>query len=259
MYTPEFSFVTFRPENQPLPYISMDDIAFQVISDVPITSVVMTNMSGENIEETENIIISYGDRYFIRPQFTSLPDCFMILLKNNGTVISGFSNVFVRVYEYDYSSRIEYRSREDNFEFTYCPRFFFNAIRLPLYIKDPRFAQNTNVYNRRNGSKKIVSASISREYTLETDYLTEDTHYNLIIALMHDEVYINGQLLTKTGDYAIDWNNYLKDGGIKTAKGTCTVSANSLNRSSNCGNQCGGSEFGFEFDVQPRVLYIKAS
>jgi len=259
MQIPEFSFVTFGQANKPLPYVSAGDIAFQATSDVLITSVVMAGMNGETIEETNSIIIPHGDRYFIKPLFASRPDCFRMILFNGGSAISGYSNVFVRVDDDDYSSRIEYRSREDNFGFIYFQRFFVNAVRLPFYIKDPRFAQSTNIYNRRNGSRKIVSSSVSREYALETDYITEDMHHKLVIALMHDEVYINGQLLTKAGDYAIDWGNYLKESGMKTSKGTCIVAANTVSRSSNCGSRHDWSEFGFEFDVQPRILHMKAS
>jgi len=129
-----------------------------------------------------------------------------------------------------------------------------NTVRLPFHLKEPRFAQNSNIYNRRNGTRKIVSASVSSEYDLETDYLTEEMHRKLIIALMHDEVYINGQLLTKTGDYSIDWENYLMENGRKTAKGRCAVSANSVSRTSNCGGYAYS-----DFYVWPMELLFEAS
>ena len=211
----------------------MSDIAFQAVSGVPVTSVVMAGMNGETIEETGEIIIPFDDRYFIRPQFASRPDCFKMILMSGGAAISGPGNTFVKVDNDGYSSRIEYRSREDNFGFTYFPRFFINSVRLPFYLKEPRFAQSRNVYGMKSGRQKILTASMTGEFDMETDYIAESLHRKLIIALMHDEVYIDGKLLTQTGDYSIDWVNYLRDGSAKTSKGRCTLSANTVSRSSN--------------------------
>ena len=159
-----------------------------------------------------------------------------MLLMSNGNIVSEKSNIFVRKDDDgDYSSRIEYRSAGDNFGFAYSGNSFFNTVRLPLYLQEPRFAQTRDVYGTLSGRQKILSASVRNEYDLDTDYMTEEMHRNLIIALMHDEVYIDGRLLTQTGDYSIDWDNYLMDGDVKTAKGKCTVSANVVSRSSNCG------------------------
>ena len=134
----------------------------------------------------------------------------------------------------EHSSRLEYRSVEDNFGFAYSGNSFLNSVRLPLYLKEPRFSQTRDVYGMLSGRQKILSASVRNEYDMDTDYLCENAHRKLIIALMHDEVYINGVLLTQTGDYSVDWDNYLMNGDMKTAKGKCSVSANVVSRSSNC-------------------------
>ena len=234
MNAPGFSFIGFIGNEMSLPYVSMGDIAFEVISDKAVTAVVMVGMDGRVVEETNRSIVVVGGAYFIRPQFASRPDCFRLMLKSNEDLLSGQSNVFVLVDDEEYSSRLEYRSGEDNFGFTYRSGWF-NAARLPLYLKEPKFSQSREVYATLSGRQKILSASVRDEYDLETDYMCEDMHRKLIIALMHDEVYIDGRLLTQTGDYSVDWDNYLMDGDVKTAKGKCTVSANVVSRSSNCG------------------------
>jgi len=217
-----------------LPYVSMDDIAFQAISDNTITSVMMTDIGGEPIEVANSEITRSENYYLIKPKFTNKPDCFRVVLLSNGNIISGKSNIFVRKDNGDYSSRVEYRSAGDNFGFAYNENLFLNSVRLPVYLLDPKFTQAREVYGTLSGRKKILSASVRNEYDLDTDYMTEEMHRNLIVALMHDEVYIDGRLLTQTGDYSVDWDNYLMDGDTKTAKGKCTVSANVVSRSSNC-------------------------
>ena len=46
MNTQEFSFIGFRDDTMPLPYVSMGDIAFQIMSDAPITSIIMVDING---------------------------------------------------------------------------------------------------------------------------------------------------------------------------------------------------------------------
>ena len=245
MYTPEFSFVSFWDEGSldetrhatSLPYVSTDDIAFQVISVAPITAVVMTDMEGNTIEETNREILNYNDAHFIKPQFTSRPDCFRLILKSGWDIVSGFSNVFVLVDDDEQTSVVAYCSDGDSFGFSYGIGAFMNKVRLPLQLMDVKFSQTRDVYGTLSGRQKILSASVRNEYDIDTDYMTEEMHRNLIIALMHDEVYISGQLLTQTGDYSVDWGNYLMSGDTKTAKGKCTVSANVVSRSSNCSQE----------------------
>ena len=232
MDTPEFSFVCFGGNKLSLPYVSMGDIAFQAMSNRAITSVAVVDMSGDVVEETNTDIARIGNMYFIKPLFSSLPDCFRLALKSGQDLLVGESNVFVSVDDDGYSSRLEYRSGEDNFGFTYSLSRFFNTVRLPLHLKEPRFSQSREVYAMLSGRQKILAASVRDEYDLETDYMCGEMHNQLIIALMHDEVYINGRLLTQTGDYSVDWDNYLMDGDVKTAKGKCTMSANVVSRSS---------------------------
>jgi len=242
----EFSFVSFGGDTMALPYVSMSDIAFQVISSDVLSGVFMTKVDGSVIEATEKGFVcirqsttsklDIGNVYYITLPFTSCPDCFRLGLnwKVVGGPPSGLSNIFVRVEDDGYSSKLEYRSTADNFGFTYSDNSFKNAVRLPLYLKESRFSQSRNIYGMLSGRQRILSASVSDEHELETDYMTEEMHRKLIIALMHDEVYVNGRLMTQSSDYSVDWDNYVMDMGVKTAKGKCNMLANTASRSSNC-------------------------
>lgn len=253
MTAPEFSFITFDGSDYPVLYRDMSDIAFQVISNDPITSMRMIGSSGNFIEEASETIMSEGNVYAIRPVFASTPDCFKIQLMS-GEMVLGESNTFVFDADEKYSSQIAYRCEESDFGFVYCPIFFINSVRLPFYIHEPQYSQARTIYRKRNGRIKTISASIGEDSVLETDYLARTMHKKLIVALSHDEIFINGELLSLTADYQIDWENYLVEKDEKTAKGECAMSANIVNRNSNCGSRCASDDF----DAQPRSLYVEA-
>jgi hypothetical protein len=253
MITPEFSFVTFDGSDDPVPYIN-NDAAFQVYSDEMITSVEMVNMYGMTVQSASDIILADGNTYFIHPLFESdVPDCFRLHLMNGGSILAE-SNTFIRTGDDKYTSRLMYRCDEDDFGFVYCPGYIANTVRLPFHLKNPQFPQTQNMYKTLSGRSRVTSASIGMEYPLETDYMTREMHQKLVIALSHDFVFVDGQLLTKTGDYTIDWDNINIENGVETAKAVCAVSANATHRNSNCGSRCAG----LNFDVRPRILHVEA-
>ncbi len=256
MDNPQFSFVTFDGNGDTLPFSNIGDISFQVYSEKKITSIALTDIDGNMIETSSNYITSSGNIHYIIPIFQNYPDCFRIALVGGNTIL-GTSNLFSRT-DSKYTSQLTYICNEDSYGFTYCPQSMVNRVRLPFYLHTPQFPQSQEIYEKRNGRKVTMSATTGKEWELETDYLTEDMHEKLIIALSHDEVYVDGQLLTKTGDYSIDWSNYIEDmDGKRTAKATCKLSANIVSRNSNCGASCAPVED--YFDVQPRILTFEAA
>jgi len=255
----EFSFVRFGDtESDALPYISDDDIAFQIFSDTPVTGIRILSMDGSVLQDVSSVIMQvftdFGTLYFISPQFSVRPDCFRIALLNGGSVIAE-SNVFVKTSNIRHTTKITYRCDEDSFGFLYCPSFLVNTVRLPFYIKNPQFTQNQIVYHEYSGRIRVASATIGKEYKLETDYVTEEFHNRLLIALSHDTVFINGDLLTKTGNYSIDWENIREVDNRQEVTATCAMTANVISRNSNCGSQCMLDEL----DVIPMSLLFEAS
>ena len=254
--TSEFSFVRFDGSEMPLPYINISDIAFQVSSDTQITGLRMQSMSGETLQDVEGTILDLDNVYYIIPEFTLTPDCFRIALLSSSSVVA-VSNVFVKVAKdkEKLTSLIKYRCNEDSFGFTYCPAFILNSVRLPFHIKNPQFTKEQSVYRQRDGRLRISSATIGKEYQLETDYLNDEMHQSITIALSHDYVFINGELLTNTGDYTIDWQNYLTDNGERTAMASTVLSSNVTQRNSNCGSECSSADF----EVFPSQLHFTAN
>lgn len=90
---------------------------------------------------------------------------------------------------------------------------FKNRIRLPFYVTRAQFPSEQNVFRRADGSTKTLSAIVRKVYEGETNYLPEAIHERLKIALMHDDVTVEGQRylggVSVEGDYDIEWNEFL--------------------------------------------------
>ena len=90
---------------------------------------------------------------------------------------------------------------------------FRNRIRLPFYLTQPQYPTERNVFRRADGTSKTISAVIRNTYIGKTDYLWEQWHRKLVIALSHDEVNIEGTNLNTgvvmDGDYEINWVDFL--------------------------------------------------
>lgn len=106
---------------------------------------------------------------------------------------------------------------------------------VPLIIKRPQFNQSDKVYEKSNGEQVILYANYTKEYNGETDYIAEETHEKIMIALNCDQVFINGQRLTKSDKYEIDWDNETQtDCGTKLVRATFKMKANITTRNGNC-------------------------
>lgn len=104
---------------------------------------------------------------------------------------------------------------------------------LSIALTKPNYKQKDNVYEKMNGEKVVLFSQITKEYQCETDYMPEEWHKRLLIALCCDEVYINGERLTKTDDYEMDWDNVLTAiNGIKCAKAAWKMTSNVTQRNS---------------------------
>jgi hypothetical protein len=281
LQVPSFSFVQFGGSRDVLPFRHSGDLSFQVVvdeqADMPyppgyisdiIKAIALTDLDGEILSTSTFGIRKTGNVYEITPSFDSYPNCFRIALCIEMMSIPmpprpphlilypiAVSSTVFSVTNNKYVSNINYLCEDDSFGFVYCETGFVNRVCLPLYLKEPQFPQKQTVYEKRDGRRKLLSAAISKEWEVETDYLTEAIHEKLIVALSHDNVYINGRLLTKTGDYSIDYGSVLERNNVQYMKGSCKVSANVTHRNSNCGNSCDAE--GLVFDVQPRTVVFR--
>ena len=92
-----------------------------------------------------------------------------------------------------FTSRITYTNNEDAFGFYYnipsTPNWT-NAIRLPMYASNPAFDIEQQTYVRSNGIRTKVFARLAKKYKFVTDFLPEEIHQKLVVALNHDTVLI---------------------------------------------------------------------
>lgn len=90
---------------------------------------------------------------------------------------------------------------------------FKNRVRLPIFFSKPQFPVEKTTFRKADGSTKVLSTIIRNTYEGKTDQLPEDWHRKLIIALSHNDVSIESERLLSnivmTGDYAIDWQDFL--------------------------------------------------
>jgi len=131
-----------------------------------------------------------------------------------------------------------------------------NRIRLPLYISKPQFPSERNVFRKADGSSKVLSMIIRNTYAGTTDYLPENWHRKLIVALSHDEVQIeNTRYLTDIvldSEYQIEWQDF-KDYPVAQAKFTVQSTPFSATNS-NCQTCEEATQLNLADDTYPGTL-----
>ena len=159
-------------------------------------------------------------------------DFYRIRLNRNGTY--EYSNILRREPEDTQHARVKYHCKEDAFGFPFTGAR--NAIQqlIPINLYSPQYKQEDKIYTKRNGEQVVLFANITKEYEGETDYIPMDWHEKILIALSCDVVYINGERVTKSGNYEIDHDNCTyTDCGIKLMRATFKMTTNVTQRNSN--------------------------
>lgn len=269
--SPKFSFITFTPlgeDKDPacsdsletLSVISASDLAFQLhlILSVAITSVKLElsiqSHSGVNLfKKSFGSCLQYtNDDSNAYVFFVTLNDvdiseiipegeCFRFLaeITTNSSTFSARSNLFRFSPTCEHTTLIEYRCDESYaLGFYYCSNLY-NRIRIPARLSKPQPKEESNIYVKHNGQRKVLSASISKEYELDTEWMSEEFHDRLAIALSHDSVLLDGKLLTKSTSYDIGWEEVIHS----TAPAKCKMVENVMYRNINCGSSSGCSDF----------------
>lgn len=158
--------------------------------------------------------------------------------------IRGYSNILVFVENQGEYSHLKYACEEEGtFDIPWGSHIPVSAgmahtylqCLVPILVKKPQYAQSDKVYKKSNGEQVCLYATITKEYSGETDYITEETHEKLTLALCCDRVYINGERLTKSDKYEIDWDNQAEtECGTKLVRATFKMEANVASRNGNC-------------------------
>jgi hypothetical protein len=171
---------------------------------------------------TKQVVLQSGITYLVRLIFQgstlldslSDGDCFQIqlnFLRDEPPAYLSTTSITCFKYSVDkcFTSRITYNNNEDAFGFFYSSNLIFNAIRLPMYAVNPAFDIEQKTYVRSNGVRTKVFARLAKKYKFVTDFLTEELHQKLVVALNHDTV-----LIATSTDYQLECtfeNEYNQD------------------------------------------------
>lgn len=212
---------------------------------------VMLVIDGEVVKEVESngytniekyIMNSQGKKVRVDVLYLSYPDSADVqeyFIEINDAKIISNANIVSNLLRYvgddnDEYSVVNYRCKNSAFGFPFSEINADISVLLPVKIGKPQYSQSDKIYTKRNGDNVVLYSEITKEYECETEYIPEEWHRKLLVALSCDYFYINGELLTKSDKYDIDWKNYLTtDCGEKLAKATFKVKANVTERNSN--------------------------
>lgn len=105
---------------------------------------------------------------------------------------------------------------------------------LPIVLNKPQYKQEDKTYTKANGEVVTLFAKYYKEWECHTEYLPEAWHDCIVAMLSCDRVYVGGQLVSKSADYEVDWENYdMAEDDIKTARAKFKLRANTNQRNSN--------------------------
>ena len=133
--------------------------------------------------------------------------CLRVAFKVDGAFYN--SNVFNLDVASRFTSTLEYSCDEDSNGFYYCFDDLPNKIRLPLYIAKPQYQDSEEIYTRSGGQIDILNSVTKKEYSGKTEYLPDEIHCMIKIALSSDNIDIESHFYTggirKNGNYDIAW------------------------------------------------------
>jgi hypothetical protein len=120
-------------------------------------------------------------------------ECFTIVLSLGGTSPELFQSnqCFKKIADKCLSVRLVYTSTDNCFGFYYdTTPTRRNRVRLPIYLKDPLIDGEKTIYQRQDGTTKLVSARLRKRFKCIVDSVPESIHQRLNVALNHDNVRI---------------------------------------------------------------------
>jgi len=145
-----------------------------------------------------------------------------------------YSNILKYLPDTEYSL-VEYSCDNDEFGFSFSLGKTLTA-RLPILMDKPQLPQDDKVYTTSNGERKVLYASINKEWSCTTEYFDESMHEKILVALSCDHLLIDGISVVKSDKYEIEWDNYTENEcNQKIAMATFKVQQNRTIRNSNCG------------------------
>lgn len=229
----EYSFIQFGVADDgcelQLPINAASDLKFFVDNDA-LTNVALLTKESVFVR---NITYTKTDNWItITAGTINDQACFRIGLLYGASYTA--SNLFRYVATAE-TTLVKYLCYELQFGFDYTVTNSYNQVRLPILIKNPQFPQDDVVYTDGNGVSRLISSKIDKEYILETEYMPEDWHEKLVVALAHDEVWFDGVRLQKSAEYEINYDEYDElPCGTRLYKASAKMKKNTTIRNNNC-------------------------
>ncbi len=95
---------------------------------------------------------------------------------------------FKKINDKCLTSKLVYYNSSNAFGFYYnlSGTTRYNAIRLPIYFKEPLIDSTIETYERSNGVSQLISARLMKRYKGIVDNITEEAHQKINIALNHN-------------------------------------------------------------------------
>jgi hypothetical protein len=239
----ENQFIRFKAAVAPL----HNEMALQMKPDEPISFIVYDLLEGitfvtpDGTREIGNVVYTTDQKndYIIChiTSYSGLAPNEMFRIKADEAGQAIYSNLLINDPGADISN-VKYSCKEDAFGFVFGKtdngKEVYIQQTIPVRLHSPQFKQEDKIYTKRNGEQVVLYANITKEYEGETDYIPMEWHEKILLALSCDEVYINGERVTKSGNYEIDHENYTtSDCGIKLLRATFKVTNNVTQRNSN--------------------------
>ena len=239
----ENQFIQFNASIAPL----KDEIAMQMKPGEAISFIVydLVNdvklVTPDGAREIGNVVydIDNQDDYIVChiTSYSGLAPNERFRIKTDASGMTIYSNLLINDPQADISN-VKYSCKEDAFGFVFGKtdndKEVYIQQTIPVRLHSPQFKQEDKIYTKRNGEQVVLYANITKEYEGETDYIPMEWHEKILVALSCDEVYINGERVTKSGSYDIDHENYTtSDCGIKLLRATFKVTTNVTQRNSN--------------------------
>ncbi len=143
---------------------------------------------------------------------TGITDCFdlhlFLNIPGSDGAVEYVSNLFSITTDQKYTSLITFYSDENSNGFYYCCDQT-NKIRLPLYLLQPQWIDDEEVYLKSNGERKVLYSVTSKTYDCITDYYDQDLHEKTKVLLGSDHINIISRIYTgnivKTDAYNVAW------------------------------------------------------
>jgi hypothetical protein len=209
--TKTYSSVTVTPET--FAQVLFDDFGIDLVDDYivldsNVTVTISATYAASPTTFNGTITPVWHQGFIAVSGVTIDDDCFTYALLNNDNSVIGYSNRFKLVDEEAFTSLVTYYCNEDGFEFFYPAATKANIVRLPFYLNQPQYPKSRTVDRKSDGSKRVLSSFVEKEYLIQTEQMPEVFHECMAIMLSHDNLSIHNPNIREVDVDVVETDNY---------------------------------------------------